>query len=72
MYVVFLTCSSFMEYKQGTIRCKIQENVGIEEHGFRRRDVIQSLGVAIGMVRSILSFFIFMHFFLFFRVVIIF
>ncbi|KAL8131109.1 hypothetical protein AgCh_007153 [Apium graveolens] len=36
-------------YKQGTIRCKIQENVAIEEHGFRRRDVIQSLGVAIGM-----------------------
>ncbi|KAL8131111.1 thylakoid lumenal 29 kDa protein, chloroplastic isoform X2 [Apium graveolens] len=33
----------------GTIRCKIQENVAIEEHGFRRRDVIQSLGVAIGM-----------------------
>lgn len=39
----------FTPVSPGTIRCKIQENVGIEEHGFRRRDVIQSLGVAIGM-----------------------
>lgn len=48
-----LTRSSFVEYEQGTIRCKIQENVAVEEHGFRRRDVIQGLGLAVGMVRSL-------------------